>query len=329
MRKIEGAFSEDLIGRMYRYLDQALARTKDPAIRNRIYDLILYTGYAEKYLKYTQAKSEEKQQRFEEMMKHIYRMRNSQMIDLVAAYVTLQDMAKDVTVPETARWNVPEGKNPWKIKDPFTEEEILAVLKNGTENNSLFSIEPVSFSEKLVPVRGPENIVIKDKTLIGDEGVQSGAPQTIYTWIEKAPTKIKLQVTGGLISHYRDYGNVRIYLYSSKSPGNPVSQDTSVPPDGNPYEITLETPHTGLHWFKITSGGDRAKVKVIEPDLPWTLESGIKGRTFSPGTMWSLYFMFQKGQELLQGILMVEQEKFLMEAERKFSHLPDFEIHLF
>ncbi|MCM8816279.1 MAG: DUF4838 domain-containing protein [Candidatus Omnitrophica bacterium] len=294
-------FSEDLIGRMYRYLDQALAKTKEPAIRNRIYDLILYTGYAERYLKYAQAKSTEKQQNFEEMMKYIYRMKNTQMIDLVAAYVTLQDMAKDVTLPETARWNVPEGKNPWKVKDPFTEEEILAILKNGIANNSLFPIEPVSFSEKLTPVRGLENIVVRDKTLVGDEGVQSGAPQTIYTWIEKAPAKIKLQVTGGLISFYRDYGNVRIYLYSSKSPEIPVAQDTSVPPDGKPYEITLETPHTGLHWFKITSGKDRAKVKIIEPDLPWTFESGIKGRTFSPGTMWSMYFYVPKGTKVVAG----------------------------
>ncbi len=300
-KDIRPLFSEDLIGRMYRYLDEALGRTQDPAVRNRIYDLILYTGYAENYLKHIRAKPEDKQEYFEKLIKHIYRMRYSQMIDTVAAYVTLQDMAKDVTVPETARWNVPEGKNPWKIKEPFTEEEILAMLKNGIASNTLFSVEPIFFTENLVPVKGLSNIVIRDKPVTGDEGIQSGAPQTIYTWIEKAPTAIKLQVTGGLISHYRDYGNVRIYLYSSKNPEEPVAQDTSVPPDGKPYEISLQTSHTGLHWLKITTGGDRARVKIMEPNLPWTFESGIKNRTFSPGTVWSLYFYVPEGTKFIAG----------------------------
>ncbi len=294
-------FSEDLIGRMYRYLDQALSKTKDSAVKERIYDLILYTGYAEQYLKYIRAKPEEKQDCFEKLVKHIYRMRYSQMIDTVAAYVTLQNMAKDVVIPETCRLNVPEGKNPWKIKDPFTEEEILELLKNGIKSNTLFTVEPVFFSEKLVPVKGLKNIIIKDKQVTGDEGVQSGSPQTIYTWIEKAPARLKLQVTGGLISHYRDYGNVRIYLYSSKNPEKPVAQDTSVPPDGKPYEISMGTPYQGLHWLKITTGGDRAKVKIVEPDLPWTFESDIKNRTYSPGTMWSLYFYVPKGTKFVAG----------------------------
>ncbi|HPP07970.1 MAG TPA: DUF4838 domain-containing protein [bacterium] len=293
-------FSDDLIARMYGYLDQALSRTNDPAVKSRIYDLVLYTGYAEKYLKYVRASGKEKQAYFEEMVKHIYRMRDTQMIDTVAAYVTLQDR-KDVTVPETARWNVPEGKNPWKIKEPFIEEEIKAMLRNGIASNSVFSVEPVFYSSNLVPVKNLKNIVIKDKELTGDEPVQSGAPQTIYTWVEKAPAKIKLQVTGGLISFYRDYGNVYIKLFSSKFPDKPVAEDRSVVPDGNPYEIVMETPHSGLHWFYITTGGDRAKVKILEPDMSWTLESGITGRTFSPGTMWSLYFYVPKGTKLVAG----------------------------
>lgn len=297
-------FSEDLIGQMYRCLDEALNRTKDTETKNRIYSLVLYTGYAEKYLKYIRAvhaRSEEKQECFEQLLKHLYRMRYTQMVDLVAAYITLQERANDIVIPDNAKWNVPEGKNPLKIKEPFTEEEILAMLKNGVASNSLFPVKPVYFSDNLVPAMGLKNIVVKDKILTGDEGVQSGAPQKIYTWIEKAPAKIKLQVTGGLISHYRDYGNVRIYLFSSKSPDRPVAEDTSVPPDGKPYEITMQTPHTGLHWFTITTGGDRARVKILEPELPWTFESGIKGRTFSPGTMWSLYFYVPEGTKVVAG----------------------------
>ncbi|HXK44494.1 MAG TPA: DUF4838 domain-containing protein, partial [bacterium] len=294
-------FSDDLIGKMYRYLDEALSRTNDPSIKSRIYDLVLYTGYVEKYLRYVHSLPQEKQACFEEMVKHIYRMRNTQMIDLVAAYVTLQDMTKDVTVPESARWNVPEGKNPWKIKEPFTEEEIKTMLKNGIASHSVFPVEPVFYSTNLVPVKNLKNIVIKDKELIGDEGVQAGASQTIYTWVEKAPAKIKLQVKGGLISFYRDYGNVYIKLFSSKFPDRPVAEDRSVPPDGNPHEIVMETSYTGLHWFYITTGGDRAKVKILEPDMAWTFESGITNRSFQPGTMWSLYFYVPKGTKIVAG----------------------------
>ncbi len=139
-KDIRTLFSEDLIGRMYRYLDQALSKTKESAVKERLYDLILYTGYAEQYLKYIRSKREEKQECFEKLIKHIYRMRYTQMVDTVAAYVTLQDMTKDVIIPETCRWNVPEGKNPWKIKEPFTEEEILEMLRNGIKSNTLFSV---------------------------------------------------------------------------------------------------------------------------------------------------------------------------------------------
>ncbi|MCM8822485.1 MAG: hypothetical protein NC937_00025 [Candidatus Omnitrophica bacterium] len=158
--EIRSFFSQDLIGRMYRCLGQAPGMTDDPAIKRRIYDMILYTGYSERYLRYTQAKADEKQKYFEDLIKHIYRMRHTRMIDLVAAYLTLQDTAKDVTIPGSARWNVPEGKNPWKVKDPFSDEEILTMLKKGIEVNCLYVVPYLAPSaEKLLL---PEEIVKKD-----------------------------------------------------------------------------------------------------------------------------------------------------------------------
>ena len=158
--EIRSFFSQDLIGRMYRCLGQAPGMTDDPAIKRRIYDMILYTGYSERYLRYTQAKADEKQKYFEDLIRRIYRMMHTRMIDLVAAYLTLQDTAKDVTIPGSARWNVPEGKNPWKVKDPFSDEEILMMLKKGIEVNCLFEIEQVFFSEKIVPVKGFVDIIV-------------------------------------------------------------------------------------------------------------------------------------------------------------------------
>ena len=302
----EPLLSQDLIGRMYRLLDEALKKTQDPAVRARIYDLIMYTGYAENYLKFVQADKDKQQACFEQLMKYIYRMRYTQMIDTVSIYITLQDMAKYITenvvVPDEAKWNVPEGKNPWKIKEPFTEEEIKEILKTGIDSNPVFPFEQVTFSKNLIPVKDIKNIVVKDKEIKGDEGVQmGGTQQKIYTWIENAPMKIKLKVTGGLIAHYRDYGNVYIQLFSAKFPDKPVAEDKSVPPDGMPHEIVMETSYNGLHWFKISSGGDRTKVEIIEPDIAWTFESGIKERTYRPGTMWSLYFYVPKGTKTIAG----------------------------
>ncbi len=328
-KDIKPLFSEDLVGRMYRHLDEALKKTGDSAVRARIHDLVVYTGYAENYLKFIRADKGKKQECFEQLMKYIYRMRYTQMIDLVSAYITLQEMTKDVVMPDEIKWNIPEGKNPWKIKEPFSEEEIKQILKTGIDSNPVFSFEQVTFSENLIPVKNLKNIVVKDKEIVGDEGIQmGGTPQKIYTWIENAPVKIKLKVTGGLIAHYRDYGNVYIQLFSAKFPDKPVAEDRSVPPDGNPHEIVMKTSYNGLHWFKISSGGDRTRVDIIEPDIAWTFESKVKELlSYRPGTMWSLYFYIPKGTKTIVGYSFSGAGK-ILDCNGKevfsFEKLPDY-----
>ncbi|HQL65700.1 MAG TPA: hypothetical protein PLS78_07575, partial [bacterium] len=121
--------TEDLIGRMYRSLAEAKKKTKDLAIQSRINDLILYTRYVELFKKYSETRGEERQQAFEDVIKFAYRIRNTMMVHSYALYRDLPNRDKGVKVPDEAKWNVPEGKNPWKSSQPFTEEEIQKFLE--------------------------------------------------------------------------------------------------------------------------------------------------------------------------------------------------------
>src|SRR4029078_695083 len=65
--KSKPLLTDDLLGRMYRRLDEARGKTQDPKIRARIDDLVLYTRYVELWSDYSTMQGEQRQKRFETM----------------------------------------------------------------------------------------------------------------------------------------------------------------------------------------------------------------------------------------------------------------------
>jgi hypothetical protein len=136
--------SSDLIGRMYRELDEARRGTSEPAIRARLDHLLLYTRYVELFRHYQNNSGAERQLAFERVIRHAYRMRTTQMLHVKALYRDVARPKRDasLTMPEDAQWQVPEGKNPWKSSEPWGEQELSAMLAAGIEANPIVTFEP-------------------------------------------------------------------------------------------------------------------------------------------------------------------------------------------
>jgi hypothetical protein len=111
-----------------------------------------------------------------------------------------------------------------------------------------------------------------------------------------------LRVTGGLIAHYRDRGNVKLRLFSSREATlEPVAQDESVPPDGQQYRVLLRSPYEGLHTLEVADGSDMTEL-VLPEEVPLTVRSSMDD---PPGNSlsgrWSLYFYVPRGTTVVGG----------------------------
>lgn len=286
--------TEDLIGRMYRTLAEAKKITKDPAVQSRINDLILYTRYVELFKRYSESKGENRQQAFEEVIKFAYRIKDTMMIHSLALYRDLPYRDKSVKVPEEAKWNVPEGKNPWKNRTPFTEEEIQVILNEGISANKLIDFVPVSFSMKLVPA---ERLKISRETSIDTPVFTTRGVNTYYVWVDKAPAEIKLRVTGGLI--YKDRGDVNVLLYPAEQELLTYVDQAKVVPDGKEHEITLKTKYQGLHWIEISDGMAGTKIAWVN-SMPVTIVTAIDKQPHITGR-WNFVFYVPKGTKTISG----------------------------
>ena len=302
--------SEDVVARMYRCLDEARGRTDDAAVLRRLDDLILYTRYLELYYDYRAAEGDARQQGFERLWRHVYRIRDRRMVSTRA--ICQRDRFRDdaVRVPEAAAWDVPEEKNPWKSGRPFAADEIAAILAAGIEANepTRLDVKAVAYSEDLVPA-APLNLPEVEPT---PRPERFRGRHRVWTWLAGDPAKapgdqaagghrLALQVTGGLIAHYRDRGHVRIALHAAGDEAAPerVDHDESVPPDGQPRKVLLRSPRTGLHVLAWRDGRDMTRLALPET-VPLTFRSSLDDPLETVGR-WSLYFYVPRGTRTVGG----------------------------
>lgn len=119
----------------------------------------------------------------------------------------------------------------------------------------------------------------------------------LVTWLGP-DDKLELEVTGGLIEHYRDRGTVRFKLNSlNEEAQNPVDTDESVPPDGQPYKITIESPYEGLHELEWDDGNDRTRV-MCPVGHPMSIRASMEEPAHL-GNNSSLYFYVPKETEVV------------------------------
>lgn len=306
-RQIDGSkphlVADDQLGRMFRALDAAhKLAAGDPAIRSRVEDLVLYSWYASLYSRYAAADGPARQQAFEALIRHAYRMRGTMLVHTKALYRDLAGRDKTVTIPAGAKWDVPEGKNPWKSSAPFTPEEIAGFIAEGTKRHPLVELkfEPVKYSAELVPAA--DALGLKDSGP-GELGAGRGV-QTFLTFVEKAPAEVELAVTGGLIAHYRDRGNVKIELTQlggaseTGEKETPVATDRSVPPDGKAYTVKFAVKQPGLYRITASDGMDRTQVRM-RSELPFTVPSTGDAPMNGHHLQWMMYFYVPKATKVI------------------------------
>ncbi|HSU67617.1 MAG TPA: DUF4838 domain-containing protein [Tepidisphaeraceae bacterium] len=293
--------SSDQLGRMFRSLSEARKLANSPDQQARIDDLLLYARYADLFTRYSKAAGPQRQTAFEAVIRHAYRMRSSMMIHALGLIRDLAGRDKTVHLPAEARFNAPAAKNPWRSDRPFDEAELSTFIQEGTDRYPLSDVQfkPVAFGDDLIV---PTKLNLADAPA-GTLGAGRGK-QTFYTRVDSAPATIDLLVTGGLIAHYRDRGNVRIELHKIGGASQTgehdtlVGQDRSVPPDGNEHEVKLEIKEPGLYRLTLDDGNDSTLVKW-NCGLPMTIRSTLDEPMNKHYGMWQMYFYVPKGTKVV------------------------------
>jgi len=287
---------DDQLGRMFRTLKAARDLADSPGIHARLDDLVLYSRYVELFDEYRNAQGDARQPAFETLIRYTYRMRRTMMVHALALYRDLVNRDKNVSIPEGAEWSVVEEKNPWKSSEPFTEEELADYVANGIASHELVNLdfEAETYSDDLVPVAALELPDVEPGTIGAGRGKRS-----FYTYVENAPATIELKITGGLIAHYRDRGNVKIQLWKIGGESETgeretlTTEDQSVPPDGEERTVELPVQLNGLYRLDIADGSDLTLVDW-DDGTPMTLVSTVE-QPARIGGRWHLYFYVPKG----------------------------------
>jgi len=289
---------EDLIARMYRHLAAARMLTDNPAVHRRLDDLTLYVDLFDRY---SSATGPARQTAFEHMIRHTYRMRRTMMVHAKAIYRDVDARDKSVEIPALAKWNAPARKsttpNPWKNETPFSPGEIALLLDEGIENRNLVELdfEPAEFGENLVPAAPLKLTVAKPGSAETARGQRSW-----FTYVTDSKTPIELTITGGLIAHYRDRGNVKVQLWQIGGASHTgerqtlIAENHTVPPDGKPRTIQLKVANPGLHRIDLNDGMDLTR--VTWPDIqPMTWPMSLESFPKKMNGRWNLHFFVPKG----------------------------------
>ena len=242
---------DDLVGRMYQTLDEARQQTSDPKVRARIRDLILWTHYVELFRRYTADTSEGRQTKFERMVRYAYRIDRTHMVASRAVYY-YHDHGLDpkVTIPDQAAFlRTEEEGNPWKETKPFSPEEIDMIVAEGIARHPTNDIEPITFSENLVPAT-PLGLKQAPRNWIR----MTGGGRTLYTWVDEGQEMVRLRARGGCIEGYRDRGPAKVRLFWPADSRTTIA-NAQFPPTGEWTDVALPTAHQGLHRIEFQDRG--------------------------------------------------------------------------
>lgn len=118
------------VRRLYGLLARAKTMSMDPAVRARLHDLTLYVRYVELFGRY-QHTLVRRQEAFEQLLTHAYRMRGTMMVHVKPLFTDLPKRDKLVRLPPEEAWDAPESASSWKKAGGFTPEEVEQMLAQG------------------------------------------------------------------------------------------------------------------------------------------------------------------------------------------------------
>jgi hypothetical protein len=242
--------SEDLLGRMYRSLQKALARAESPAVRARIGDLVQYTRFAELMFAYESTDGDAHVKAYRAVAEFGYRILDTNIATSFG--VLWSEPRRHKNLPSPVEWNAENGVPSPAADRTVTPGEIDELLRQGVARNALTPFAPMAFSRQLVPAglaasgKPPGPIKVRGTT-------------TLHLHAAKEGDGFEFTVRGGSI--YGDRGAVRLRLFADRNAltETPVST-ASVPNDKQDHTIKLTSPHAGMHRLEIADGGDMTLV---------------------------------------------------------------------
>ncbi len=200
------------------------------------------------------------------------------------------EFSKKLVAGDSYGWRV-RGRNDF-FEGPWSDEFIFYIFEETTRED----IDDVTFGEVLLPAHYALNL--PEVTTGGfDRGFRGS--NTIYTWLN-SDEKLSLRVSGGQHNDSRG-GNVRFALYTNIEDTVIVDYDESVPPDGEWYDITLESPYSGLHQLTLDDGDNRTLVEWPEGHPMTVLASKEDPFIFERNT--TLYFYVPEETQFVSGDL--------------------------
>jgi len=277
--------SADLVGRMYRDIAAARQLTDDPAILNRLNDLALYTRYVDLVDKMND------QEGAEQTLAFAYRSRHSHMVH---SYALWRDTRKwPIKATGDIAWKVPEGENPLKSSQPFTEQEIAQIISDGIVQNPLIPFETIGYDSNTLVPAAPLGLQTPGKPGIYSFG---RFPYHFYLWVDKAPATLSFSVSGGFVGTGSD---LTMQLTAMNDPNSKILANAEVPKDKQPHTVTMKTNFTGLHRIDVNPGKNGAHVSW--PDgTPVVFASSLDER-ISLSHRINMYFYVPKNTKVVGG----------------------------
>lgn len=283
-------FSTDLIGRMYRYLDEAHKLTDDPGIRGRLHDLTLYTRYVE--LLWNMQRSVSSEEATAPVLSFAYRIRHSHMVH---SYALWRDTRGGGFAKPTGEriWSVPDGKNPWKSSEPFTEKDIATFIAEGIQNNEIADFTPVSYSDELVSA---EPLKLDTSLPMGTHGYTRGK-HVFLLWLDE-PGTIPFEINAGQIAVHPT-AQVTMNVYAEENPTDEPVAVVKAPMDRTFHSREMTSKYKGLHRIEMLDSGRGMMIRWpqgVRVSIPSSgqEQSLIRGR-------YHLYFYVPKGTRVVGG----------------------------
>lgn len=289
---------EDLVNRLYSAITDARSKTDDPALLERLNDLTLYTRYIELYNCFAGAVGEGKRRAaVEQLSTHLFR---AGMRSVNSARGIIKDIFKrdpGLRTQEEAA-SLRAGIPPWSANArPYTSEETVAMVTEGLKNNARLPFEIISYSDDLVPARALFPEAAASASTSGN--LLAYKTGLYFTWADEAQSDWTIRITNPRQEVFR----VDLKLWAKEEAlDEPVAaQDVQIAP-GQTAEISLSSPHKGLHWLFL-SGLSLGDGLELDPKKMWTVSSSPNAamQTLAHMRMVDLFFYVPKGTKQIGG----------------------------
>ena len=285
--------STDLLNKMYTALQAARGATGDPAVLQRLDELVLYTRYLELYRAFTGADAAAKTDAFDAMMAHVWRIREMHLVHYRCFFydsVNAPYLAALETRYGIADLNpyVPTDGNPWP-GGAFGADEITALIDAGIAANPPLPFEGVAFSLDLVKPTAFDALVKARTSFVYEQG-----NQTWYIWIASAQTSFDFSAKAGIA--YLTKGDTTLTLVNVA--GGAVEATLVLPADRVARAYSIPVSGSGLFRLDVVDQGGF--------DVDWDSTFAVT-KVLSEATPtgfhadWALYFYVPVGTAVIGG----------------------------